>query len=151
MRERQSGFGAFFAVVVLVIVIAAVIVGWYAYRQGYISGNSQIISLLSNGKNLQGGGAVLSGVVTEGPTQPVCRTGAACTAPVANHTLDVEDARGNIVASTKTDGNGYYVVHIKPGDYVLVLVPKRGLGADPRVKVGGGSNTFDVAVDTGIR
>lgn len=69
----------------------------------------------------------LYGVVTEGPTEPVCRTDERCDRPAANLRLRFI-RNGMTVAAARTDGRGRYRVALRPGRYGVRLM-RTGLGS----------------------
>ena len=161
MKRNQYGFGAILLVLVIVIVAAIGAMGWYVYQSLHnmnTTYNAATSTSTKSGpkfssKKSATGTAVLSGVVTEGPTSPVEQSGTPSDAPVTNHIVQAKNTKGIAVTSTKTDSQGKYTLHLIPGIYTLVLVPKVGL-ADPSnntVQVKPGANTLDLSLDTGIR
>ncbi len=143
----QRGFaGAGVIVAVLVVALMAVIS--FVVAQKYSAR-----PLSSGAGNSQTAPATLSGVVTQGPTRPVCNDAAPCTSPVASHTIEAVDADGKVAATTKTDSAGKYSLHLEPGHYTLKLVPRAGLSAlsNSEVDVTGGSQELNLTVDSGIR
>ena len=96
------------------------------------------------------GSSGLRGVVTRGPTQPVCMVGRPCTKPAANVTLTF--TRGGVphrVVSTKT---GIYRIALRPGTYRLTIAGAR-FGYMPHTVVvpAGRLVVRNVSIDTGIR
>lgn len=139
-------------ILVLFVAVAAVlgVSGWYVYQSSRGNTDTGLAALMS--RVTGGGSATLSGTVTEGPVQPVCRINVPCEAPVANHELVADDQQGHQVASTKTDAQGDYTLHLSPGHYTLTLVPRIGLGVGTAsVDVVGGANHYNLSVDTGLR
>jgi hypothetical protein len=65
----------------------------------------------------------LHGVVTLGPTKPVCQVGMSCSAPAAYRTLVF--TRFGVSRRVKTDGFGRYRIGLVPGQYA---VGARGAG-----------------------
>jgi hypothetical protein len=93
----------------------------------------------------------LYGVVTRGPTKPVCMINQPCTAPYAKATL-VFSRSGMTARRVTTDANGKYRIALPPGRWSLrvqashfgwtptsVLVPRTRYGH------------VNVDVETGIR
>jgi hypothetical protein len=141
MRHKQAGFSL--AIVALLVVVAAAtsLISWRVYVASSTPTSSVEV------------GATLTGIISEGPTAPVCRTDVSCERPVSNHTVEALDSSGGIVAQGSTDDNGRYTLQLQPGHYTLVLVPKVGLGniPDNQVDVKAGVNTHNLSVDTGLR
>jgi hypothetical protein len=96
----------------------------------------------------------LHGVVTRGPTQPVCQVGTPCSAPAVGIEL-VFSRAGHVVARVRTGSGGRYAVRLAPGDYAVGVQPqpKIGTGLRPRtVRVPRGAPALvNFFVDTGIR
>jgi hypothetical protein len=96
----------------------------------------------------------LHGVVTLGPTQPVCQVGTPCSAPAVGVVL-VFSRSGQVAARVRTGSGGRYSVRLVPGTYAVrpQPVPKIGTGMTPRdVRVKAGvSSRVDFFIDTGIR
>lgn len=95
----------------------------------------------------------LHGVVTRGPTTPVCRVGKPCTAPAVGAVL-VFSHDGRVAARARAGAGGRYAVKLPPGFYaVRVSPPQRIGGLKPReVRVRSGVNgRVDFQIDTGIR
>jgi hypothetical protein len=95
----------------------------------------------------------LSGVVTQGPTTPICSDAQPCTSPVANHTIQALDSQSNLVATAATNGMGEYSFHLKPGHYILQLVPQVGslTSRSNQVDVTDSPKQFNITIDSGIR
>ena len=126
----------------LLVIVLIGVAAWWAYGALYQA-------KLSNA----GATATVSGVVTEGPTAPVCQLGSPCTRPVAGHGVEALDAAGNVVASATTDEAGKYTLHVQPGQYVLRLSPPVGIssGNTEELNAKPGQNTLDITVDSGLR
>ena len=100
-----------------------------------------------------GGG--LYGVVTRGPTKPVCSSEEPCSEPAAHTKLRF--LRGTtLVSSVVTDARGRYRVRLQRGIYAVRVagVSANGMGgriapAGVRVRAGWRHQNFDI--DTGIR
>ena len=93
----------------------------------------------------------LEGTVRLGPTEPVCRVGQTCDAPVqAEFSLQ---QHGQVAARFASDRLGHFVVYASPGTYLVV--PGETIGLFPQtpvVTVQAESLTHrDLAFDTGIR
>jgi hypothetical protein len=96
----------------------------------------------------------LRGLVTRGPTTPVCRAEERCDAPAANTKL-VFLRKGVQVASVRTSASGAYRVAIAPGRYAVGVVLKTGIGrrlqpSSVRV-LPGRFLRVNFSIDTGIR
>jgi hypothetical protein len=96
----------------------------------------------------------LHGVVTRGPTMPVCRAGTPCSAPAPGAVL-IFSRNGRIAARSRAGTGGRYAVTLPAGVYTVTLSPKPriGFGIRPlRVHtVAGVDARLDFAVDSGIR
>jgi hypothetical protein len=96
----------------------------------------------------------LHGIVTRGPTTPVCRVGIPCSAPAAGAVL-VFSREGHVVARITVGARGRYTVRLAPGLYAVTVspTPKIGSGIQPRtVRVPRGLDVRqDFSIDTGIR
>jgi hypothetical protein len=96
----------------------------------------------------------LHGVVTRGPTTPVCVAGIPCSKPAAGAVLAFE-RRGRIVARVRTDARGRYAVRLAPGVYAVTTAPVQRIGSGIRPRlvhvVRGRSLRLDFGIDTGIR
>jgi hypothetical protein len=100
-------------------------------------------------------GQGLYGLVTRGPTKPVCSTAEPCSEPAARAKLRfLRD--GTLVASVVTDGRGRYHLQLRRGVYTVRVGGAStigiGRGIDPstvRVRAGWRRQNFDI--DTGIR
>jgi hypothetical protein len=100
-------------------------------------------------------GQGLYGVVTRGPTKPVCSSEEPCSEPAAHTKLRF--LRGTtLVSSVVTDARGRYRVRLQRGIYAVRVagVPANGMGgriapASVRVRAGWRHQNFDI--DTGIR
>ncbi|MEN3340918.1 MAG: hypothetical protein V7644_322 [Actinomycetota bacterium] len=96
----------------------------------------------------------LHGVVTRGPTQPVCQVGVPCSKPAVGAVL-VFSRNGTVAARVRTGTGGRYAVRLQPGDYTVrtAPTPKIGSGLRPRrVHVlAGVLGRANFLIDTGIR
>ena len=96
----------------------------------------------------------LHGVVTRGPTKPVCQVAMPCSAPAPGVLLSFSRA-GRVVARVRTGAGGRYSVRLAPGLYGVNVAPtpRVGTGLQPRaVRVPrGASARQDFDIDTGIR
>jgi hypothetical protein len=92
----------------------------------------------------------LYGVVTHGPTQPVCRVDQPCTAPYGHATLVF--SRSVVTRRVTTDALGRYRIGLAPGLWSL-RVKGAQFGVKPTaVTVPNGRYAkVNVFVDTGIR
>jgi hypothetical protein len=94
----------------------------------------------------------LFGIVSRGPTKPVCEVNASCTAP-AKVTL-IFSRRGHEVARTHTGLSGAYRISLAAGSYaVSTTLPVFGRVPDPAtVRVAKSRfREVDFMLDTGIR
>ncbi len=94
----------------------------------------------------------LHGVVTKGPTTPVCHVGRPCDAP-AQVTLVFR--RLGHVYRTRSAADGSYRIRVPAGIYAVTTVERIGIlrNIRPRnVKVRAGhTDRLDFRIDTGIR
>jgi hypothetical protein len=92
------------------------------------------------------------GVVTRGPTMPVCRVGTPCSVPARGAVL-VFVRDGRIAARVRTGAGGAYSVRLPLGSYVVRLSPSPAIGGllPGRVRVRPGMTRADFRIDTGIR
>ena len=90
------------------------------------------------------------GIVTRGPTQPVCMVGAPCSKPAANVTLTF--TRGGVAHRVVSAKTGAYRIVLRPGTYRLTIAGAR-FGYTPHTVVVpvGRFAVRDVSIDTGIR
>jgi hypothetical protein len=98
-----------------------------------------------------GPGGGLYGLVTRGPTAPVCRVGTPCTGPAGNTTLLFVSTAGT--TRVRTTAKGRYTIALAPGVYT-VRTTQRGIGGvrPSRVRVTRGAFAHqNFFVDTGIR
>jgi hypothetical protein len=95
---------------------------------------------------------LLHGVVSRGPTQPVCQVGKPCSAPAPGVVL-VFSHDGHDVARARTGAGGRYSLRIAPGYYAVRVLPKPAIGGGirPRHIHVVGASRRDFAIDTGIR
>ncbi len=62
--------------------------------------------------------SLVTGTVTAGPMSPGARPGVPATRPVPG--AAVEALRGNqVIATTRTDGDGRYLLRLRPGTYLI--------------------------------
>ena len=96
----------------------------------------------------------LHGVVTRGPTTPVCKAGSPCTAPAVGADL-VFSRAGHTDIRIRTGAGGRYSIMLAPGLYLVSLstTPRIGFALRPTtVRVTEGTNRrIDFSIDTGIR
>jgi hypothetical protein len=95
----------------------------------------------------------LRGVVTRGPTQPVCRENDSCEAPARGLVLRFF-RDGVLKAEVRTSRTGAYSVRLRSGPYaVRTAVRRPGMGLTPRVvRVPKGRIArVDFHLDTGIQ
>jgi hypothetical protein len=97
--------------------------------------------------------SVISGTVAAGPILPVTQPGVPNTRPVPGAT--VEAVRGTeVVAVTRTDGDGRYRLTLQPGAYLIVAKSGRYLSrqqSHPATIAAGKTLTVNFVLDTGIR
>lgn len=93
------------------------------------------------------------GVVTRGPTTPVCRVDKPCSEPAVGTVL-VFSHNGGVVARVRTGAGGRYSVRLRAGFYAVRVSPPQRIGGlkPTQVRVRAGvSSHLDFAIDTGIR
>ena len=157
MRQNQKGFGVIVALLTVLLVGAVGLMVWFVYnaRQQPLNSPTETKSSATEQCNNDSNLSILSGAVTEGPIRPgPVRQGEQSSRPVGNHAIEARDSNAQVIATTKTDNDGKYVLCLKPGHYALVLSPKVGLGTikGNEVEVTKGSNrNFDISLDTGLR
>src|SRR3569623_829562 len=127
VTKAERGFTGV-AVVVGVVVVLVAVAGLALIKKQHANP-----STTNNQTQL----ATLSGVVSQGPIPPTCSDAQPCNGPVANHTIQALNSRGDVVATTKTGDSGQYSFRLKPGHYILKLVPQVGSFAS-------GNNEVDV-------
>lgn len=92
---------------------------------------------------------LLHGLVTFGPTTPVCRQGTPCSRPAAHVRLVFR--HDGTVRSTTADARGRYAIRLAPGMWTV----RASIGmsiAPARVRVGQAATLArDFRVDSGIR
>jgi hypothetical protein len=97
---------------------------------------------------------LLHGVVTRGPTMPVCQVGVPCSAPAPGAVL-VFSRGGQVVARARAGERGRYSVRLRPGTYAVRLAskPRIGMGLAPRAITLRAvlSVRVNFSIDTGIR
>ena len=95
----------------------------------------------------------LHGVVTRGPTTPVCQVGTPCSEPAVGAVL-VFSRNGRVAARARTGAGGRYSVRLPVGLYAVQLSPPQKIGGfsprQARVRPGAPAR-LDFAIDTGIR
>jgi hypothetical protein len=94
----------------------------------------------------------LHGVVTKGPTTPVCRVGQPCSAP-AQVTLLFH--RGTRTYRTRSDVQGRYRILLSPGYYTVTTLERIGITRNVRpqkihVRIAH-VDALNFSIDTGIR
>ena len=99
-------------------------------------------------------GTGLYGVVSRGPTTPVCMVGVPCSEP-APHVRLVFVRSGRVFTRVLTSSRGLYRVQLPKAAYVVRVAgpqPTIGRGIDPRtVRIGPGWRRQSFEIDTGIR
>ncbi|HEY2004569.1 MAG TPA: hypothetical protein VGH44_05660 [Candidatus Saccharimonadia bacterium] len=91
----------------------------------------------------------VDGTLTLSPSSPVCSVSKPCTAPVANHEVDIV---GPIPEKTYTDSQGKFTVYLPPGNYLLTLNPRVGTGDQSRsFTITNQPITLPLTIDSGIR
>jgi hypothetical protein len=94
----------------------------------------------------------LQGIVTKGPTTPVCRQGESCSAPVQ---VTLLFHRAGLTFRTRSAPNGRYRILLRPGYYTVTTLERIGIG---RIIVPRAVHVrrayvdrLNFAIDTGIR
>jgi hypothetical protein len=97
---------------------------------------------------------LLHGVVTRGPTTPVCEVGTPCSKPAPGVVLVFARA-GVVVARIRTGAGGRYRLSLRPGTYAVRVAPQPRIGSGMRpstvVVRRVPTQRVDFAIDTGIR
>ncbi len=97
---------------------------------------------------------LLHGIVTRGPTMPVCQVGVPCSEPAPGAML-VFSHDGHVVARVRAGDRGRYSVRLRPGSYAVRLAaqPRIGSGLAPRAITLSAvlSARVNFSIDTGIR
>ena len=94
---------------------------------------------------------LLHGVVTRGPTKPVCEMTTPCSEPAAHVKLVFH--RPGVSYVTTTDAQGRYALRVRRGTYTVRTspVPRIGRGLEPATVVVRAATRADFLIDTGIR
>jgi hypothetical protein len=93
-------------------------------------------------------GSGLFGVVTRGPTTPVCAVEQPCTRPAAGALLVFSRGGSTVRVTVRADGS--YRVRLAPGLYAARTSSGRLEPASVRVRAGT-TRRVDFSIDTGIR
>jgi hypothetical protein len=94
------------------------------------------------------------GVVLAGPTCPVETADEPCPPRPVDATIDAQDAKGDVLASTRTDTAGHYSLALASGSYTIVASTGAGLPMCQPVTItvtSGPPIRTDISCDTGIR
>lgn len=137
--------------------------GYYTWANGpnglQVRWNSERFSWEGNPTGLPvvaSGGTGIEGVVTLGPTTPVCRVGVPCSRPISA-ALSITDATGRVVLPITSGADGHFRADLPPGTYTLTPLPLQPGAVYPRavpLTVDVSPGTFTVAnmmYDTGLR
>jgi hypothetical protein len=95
----------------------------------------------------------LHGIVTRGPTRPVCQVGVPCSEPAVGARLAFSRA-GTLVATVHVGTGGRYAIRLRPGLYTVRVTPATRIGGvkPQQVLVRRGVDArINFAIDTGIR
>jgi hypothetical protein len=95
----------------------------------------------------------LHGIVSRGPTTPVCKVGTPCSAPAVGAVL-VFSRTGTVAVRVRVGRGGRYSVRLRPGFYAVRVSPAQKIGGltPRRVHVRAGVDArLDFQIDTGIR
>ncbi len=123
--------------------------GWWA-PAALVAGG---VLLLGCGQLPATGYRIVSGTLAAGPTCPVERVGSPCPNRPLQTTVLIVSRFGRVVASTRSDGQGRYVVRVAPGSY-LVVVETAVWPRCPTTRIvveDSGPTRANVLCDTGIR
>jgi hypothetical protein len=94
----------------------------------------------------------VQGLVTRGPTRPVCRQEEPCTAPVQATLLF---HRAGHTYRTRSHLDGRYRILLAPGYYTVTTLERVGIGGNIRPRTihvrRGHVDRLDFSIDTGIR
>jgi hypothetical protein len=94
----------------------------------------------------------LHGVVTKGPTQPVCRQGQSCSVPVH---VTLLFRRAGHTYRTRSGHDGRYRILLAPGYYTVTTLERVGIVRNIRPRTvhvrRGHVDRLNFAIDTGIR
>ena len=143
----SRGIAGFVVVVVILLCFGA-----------YVSFNSTTSESTSTSNSIQG---VVTGLVTVGPSQPVCSANQSCTVDLSGYSLQFTSVCG--VQSCQTFlapiyFSGHFSILLSPGQYSITsIVPScNWMGcssAFPRTieVIGGSQLVVDINIDTGIR
>ncbi|HEV7134905.1 MAG TPA: hypothetical protein VGN27_14350 [Gaiellaceae bacterium] len=95
----------------------------------------------------------LHGIVTRGPTHPVCQVGTPCTAPAVGTVL-VFSRSGHAPVKVRIGAGGRYSARLAAGYYAVSTSPPARIGGikprEVRVRAGVDGH-LDFRIDTGIR
>jgi hypothetical protein len=92
---------------------------------------------------------LLHGVVTIGPTTPVCRDGVPCSKPAAGVTLRF--SRGTAVIRVRTDAEGRYYARLAPGVWTVKASVGVRTTPTPFTVLRVTTQRRNFAIDSGIR
>jgi hypothetical protein len=95
----------------------------------------------------------IHGIVTRGPTMPVCKVANFCTAPAAGTVL-VFSRGGTIAGRARAGAGGRYTARLAPGLYAVRVSPPQRIGGlkPSQIRVRAGvPRRVDFQIDTGIR
>jgi hypothetical protein len=95
----------------------------------------------------------IHGIVTRGPTTPVCQVGKPCSEPAVGTVL-VFSRAGTVAVRARAGAGGRYTARLVPGLYAVRVSPPQRIGGlkPSQVRVRAGSpRRVDFQVDTGIR
>jgi hypothetical protein len=99
-------------------------------------------------------GSGVRGRITAGPTCPVERVGHPCPPRPVTAGIRAQRGGGQVVARTRSDGNGNYAMTLRPGRYTLVVETGSSFPHCPQTNITvprHGFVTADIRCDTGIR
>jgi hypothetical protein len=95
----------------------------------------------------------IHGVVTRGPTMPVCQMGKPCSEPAVGTTL-VFSRGGTVAGRARAGAGGRYTARLVPGLYAVRVSPPQRIGGlkPSQIRVlAGAPRRVDFQIDTGIR
>ena len=161
MKRNLKAFSVIEVILILFLIGAVGSIGWYVYQAlksinhtyDTATATSSRVSPKFGSRLANQAAVTLSGTVTQGPVSPVTKLGDPNVVVVANHVIQLKNVQTNVVMTAKTNSQGKYLFHVRPGTYTLVLVPQIGLGVlkNNIVRVAAGVNRFDITADSGIR
>jgi|tagenome__1003787_1003787.scaffolds.fasta_scaffold20537935_2 hypothetical protein len=114
-----------------------------------LAATAAAVSCSSGGAGTASG---LHGLVTRGPTAPVCRTGVPCSRPAA-HVVVQFVREGRVAGTARTDAKGGYRIVLPADAYTLRIARRFGVSISPKQALvrTAAMRRLDLRIDTGIR